>query len=208
MAVAVTKTETVIVSSIFGAVAFLVIGVVSATISDNKAKNESAVAAGFADFREMDAASKLGISDPIKWRAKVVADRRAQDESERVRRAKVERDAADAAANQAKELADRFERERPAIDRMSLSNQSWEISGFGTVGLMSMTITNKNSYSVRDITINCIFNGRSGTQLSTTLHTIYDKIPANTSRRFAKVNVGFIHSQSARAGCSLVAASK
>jgi hypothetical protein len=193
--VPVTKTETIIVASLFGAVAFVVIGIVDVTMSENKAKNDAAVAAGFADSAEMEAAKKNGISDPTKWRAKVSADQQALEQAEKDRRTKA-----------AKADAELAERNRPATDRMTLSAQTWEKGGFGSIGLMSMTISNMNPFGVKDITIHCTFDGKSGTQLSARLQTIYDTIPANGSKKFAKINIGFIDSQSARAGCSLVSA--
>jgi hypothetical protein len=150
--VAVTKTETFVVASLIGVVAFVLIGVVGAAISENKSRNEPTVAAGFVDFAEMDAAKKNGIDDPKQWRAKVAADDQA-------RKVKAEKDALDAATKQARELTERQERERPAVDRMSLSGQSWESGGFGSVGLMSMSISNKNPFTVRDIKINCYWPG-------------------------------------------------
>lgn len=205
---AVTKTETAIVASIVGIAAFVVIGLIQSAIAENRSRNEKAQALGFIDAAEMDAAKKDGMVDPIQWRAQVASDQQAKKKSEQERINKAEQAAKEEAVRRAKANAEMAERNRPATDRMTLSAQSWEKGGFGSIGIMSMTISNMNPFAVKDITIRCTFDGKSGTQLTERLQTIYDTIPANNSKRFAKVNVGFIDSQSARAGCSLVMAGR
>jgi hypothetical protein len=85
---------------------------------------------------------------------------------------------------------------------------SWTIGGFGTVGSATVTIANGNDFSVKDIDVRCEFSGKSGTPLSTSQKTIFDTIPAKTKRTFKDVNMGFIHSQSAKANCRVETAKR
>ena len=102
-----------------------------------------------------------------------------------------------------KETTNAAERSRPTIDRMSLSLQSWGRAEPGSVGLMSLTIVNHNPYGVKDITISCTFHDEKRVQLSQQTQTIHDAIPANSTKEFARVNVGPIQGRSELAECSL-----
>jgi hypothetical protein len=154
------------------------------------AANKVAVAAGFSDSVEMEAAKREGYPDATMWRAKL-AERNAAR-----KRAEAER------------MAQLIEESRPATELMDLHSLNWEKGGFGSVAIVSLTITNKNTYPVRDIAISCQFDGNSGTTLSDLAYTIYDVVPAKGSKRFNKLNIGFINSQSARGGCHLATAKK
>src|ERR1700754_1148677 len=114
-----------------------------------KEKNPKAVAAGFTDYKEMDAAAKFGITNGKEWAAKIAKDREAA---------------------QAADLA-RYEATRNPATKMTTENMSWSIGGFGSVALVSLTINNANDFPVKDIGIECRFSGKSGTQLSTINHT-------------------------------------
>ncbi|WP_257164646.1 hypothetical protein [Bradyrhizobium sp. SRS-191] len=150
--------------------------------SDEQAKADeaAATAAGFVDAAEMLRAKAAGLDDPKAWRAKVAADDKARAEA--------------------------FERNRPAVDRLEISTYAWEKGGFDNVAIVTLTILNKNTYAVKDITVACDFSGSSGTKLSGLSQTIYSSIPAKTSKKFNRLNLGLIHSQSARASCSLIGA--
>ena len=65
------------------------------------------------------------------------------------------------------------------------------------------TIRNDNDSSVRDIAIACNFSGKSGTVLTEAGATIYDVVPAKSTKTFNNVNIGLIHSQAASGNCDL-----
>jgi hypothetical protein len=91
---------------------------------------------------------------------------------------------------------------------MSVENMTWSIGGFGSVAIVTVTINNANDFPIKDVGIECRFSGKSGTELSTLTHTIFDSLKAKSKRTFKEVNVGFINSQSARAGCSVETAKR
>lgn len=146
----------------------------------------AATAAGFADVSEFKAASEAGISDPTAWMA------------ERERLAAVKR----------KKGEEDYERTRNPATQMNVKSMSWSKTGFGVVGVVTLTVENKNSFGVKDVTIGCEFTGKSGTKLHTTSKTIYETMKPNSSRAFKEVNVGFIPEQAARGGCSVDSASR
>lgn len=80
---------------------------------------------------------------------------------------------------------------------------TWGSGGFGNVMIADLTISNRGTKEIKDITITCVFSGASGTVLGSTTKTIYDVVPANETRTFARFNMGFINSQAKRAGCSI-----
>jgi hypothetical protein len=90
--------------------------------------------------------------------------------------------------------------------KMKLSTFSWSLGGFKSVGLVNATVDNPNDFPVKDVTIQCRFSGKSGTQLSNAGRTVYDTVPAHSKKTFREINVGFVDTQSARAECWVEAA--
>lgn len=198
---AVGRFETIVaflpIVLIVGAVGWIVYS----TQMDNQARDAPARDAGFADAAEMAAARAVGIADPTAYRARVEADRAklAADNVIRERNRKAAEEAGAALLR---------ERNRDPGERITMSSFSWTIGGFGTVGSATVTIDNGNDFPVKDIDVRCEFSGKSGTQLSTSQRTIFDTIPAKAKRTFKEVNMGFIHTQSAKANCRVETAKR
>jgi hypothetical protein len=196
--------------------AFAVGNVMERIDAQDKQRREVASSKGFVDVAEMEKAASLGITDAEAWRVKMAAEaavKKAADEALAKKQADLQRQweadapkrAAEAEAARKRELAE-WEDRQPPVRRMALSGQSWTTGGFDTVGLMSFSVKNDNPYDIKDFVISCSFSGKSGTNLGDRSHIVYDTVKAMSTRAFAKINIGFIPSQSARAGCSLVSA--
>ena len=84
--------------------------------------------------------------------------------------------------------------------------QVFAASGFDTVMIATFTLSNDNAYAVKDIRIRCELSGNSGTNIDTAEETIYDSIPASTTRTFPDVSMGFVRSQTSRANCEIKSA--
>lgn len=154
-----------------------------------------AQAAGFKNADDYVAAKGFGISDPAKWsEQKAKMDQAAAAERERQLAAKMKKDEED------------YERTRNPATLMNIKSLAWSKSGFGTVALLTLTVENMNKFAVKDIAISCDFSGNSGTKLNTANGTIFETIKASSSRSFKEFNIGFIHSQAARGGCSVESA--
>ncbi len=79
----------------------------------------------------------------------------------------------------------------------------WELGGFGTVMTIHFTLQNNTSKPQKDFVISCDTSGKSGTLLSRPRVALYEALQPGTRRAF-ELNMGFVHSQSARASCSVV----
>jgi hypothetical protein len=186
------------------------------TSAENAAREAGARALGFASYAEQGTAAAKGAKTPAEWQATLAAEsetKRLADEARAKAEAERQRQwVADAPKRAAEEEAARkralaaWEEQQPPDRRMSLTGQSWSTGGFDSVGLMTFTVKNDNPYPIKDFVVSCRFHGNSGTHLGDREHRVYETVKAKTSRTFAKVNIGFIPSQSARGGCSLVSA--
>jgi hypothetical protein len=173
----------------------------ASTYYENKARNAPAIAAGFHDSEEMNAARAVGLTDPLAYRTRV-EDEKIKAASEQALREKNIR------AAEAEGAALLRERNRNPADRLTIKGMTWSLAGFKNVGMVNVTIENGNDFAVKDVGIRCYFNGKSGTQLSSNNHTIFDTIPAKGRKAFKEVNVGFINSQSATASCNVETAGR
>jgi hypothetical protein len=77
----------------------------------------------------------------------------------------------------------------------------WTTSGFGTVMMADITITNPTPHSVKDVEIRCSTFGASGTKLGALRQTIYELVKPKSTKKVKRVNMGFIHSQTDKVGC-------
>lgn len=95
--------------------------------------------------------------------------------------------------------------ESPAL-KVSIKKWNWMKGGFGGIMIATFTIRSDNPYSVKDLGIECELSGKSGTVIDSIAQTIYDIIPANSTKAFPEVNMGFIRAQTAGAECKVVSA--
>ncbi|MDB5604774.1 MAG: hypothetical protein JWP25_1674 [Bradyrhizobium sp.] len=98
--------------------------------------------------------------------------------------------------------------ETAPVDGLKISSQSWRRGGLGSNALVTFTLRNGNDYAVRDIEISCAFARRDGSHLTDRKRTIHDTVNMKSRRTFARMHVGFVNVNAARAKCSLVTASR
>jgi hypothetical protein len=147
------RWETIAVfTPLVAGVGFIAWSMICARI-ENEARDAPARAAGFSQAGEMEAAKKLGISDPLAYRARVEADqaRIAADDAIRDKNLKAAKAEGEALLR---------ERNRNTADGLTLKAMTWSISGFKNVGIVNVTIENANSFPVKDIGIRCNFSGK------------------------------------------------
>lgn len=97
--------------------------------------------------------------------------------------------------------------ERPESE-VSIKKWNWKKGGFDTVMIATFTLRNENSYPVKDIKIRCELSGNSGTSIDSVEETIYDSVPANGTKTFPEVSMGFVRSQTSRASCEIKGVTK
>jgi hypothetical protein len=93
------------------------------------------------------------------------------------------------------------------VDRLTISSQSWRRGGLGSNALVTMTLRNDNGYAVKDINIACAFTRPDGSHLTDRSRLINDVVNMKSRKTFARLHVGFVNVNAAKAKCSLVAAS-
>jgi hypothetical protein len=89
------------------------------------------------------------------------------------------------------------------FNNVSLKNTVWHKGGFGTVMTATFRLHNGNDVKVKDIEVTCNQYGPSGTLIGTTTRTIYRALPPKADTTVQDFNMGFIHVQSATAGCKV-----
>ncbi len=98
--------------------------------------------------------------------------------------------------------------EQPApVDGLKISSQSWRRGGLGSNALVTMTLRNTNDYAVRDVEMSCAFARPDGSHLTDRTRLIHEMINPRTRKTFARMHVGFVNVNAARARCSLLTAS-
>jgi hypothetical protein len=98
--------------------------------------------------------------------------------------------------------------EKPPIDGLKISSQSWRRGGLGSKALVTFTIRNSNDYAVKDVEIACAFARRDGSHLTERRRVIGDAIGTKGKKTYTGMLVGFVNVHASRAKCSLVAASR
>lgn len=77
----------------------------------------------------------------------------------------------------------------------------WKVGG--SVMEANFVVYNDNRYQIKDIEVECLHYGKSGTQIDRNVRTIYDVVPARARKGFT-INMGFVHSQVTDSKCSIV----
>lgn len=96
----------------------------------------------------------------------------------------------------------------PPESKISIRKWNWSKGGFDTVMMATFTLRNDNPFPVKDIKIKCRLSGNSGTNIDSVEETIYNIIPATTTKTFQEVNMGFIRSQTTQASCEVESAAR
>jgi hypothetical protein len=98
--------------------------------------------------------------------------------------------------------------EKPPVDGLRISSQSWRRGGLGSKALVTLTLRNTNDYAVKDIEIACAFACRDGSHLTDRKRVINDTVNMKSRKTYAGMLVGFVNVNANKAKCSLVTASR
>jgi hypothetical protein len=98
--------------------------------------------------------------------------------------------------------------EKPPVDGLKISSQSWRRGGLGSKALMTFTLSNANDYAVKDIEIACAFARRDGSHLTDRKRLIPDTVNMKSRKRYSGMLVGFVNVNANKVKCSLVTASR
>lgn len=98
--------------------------------------------------------------------------------------------------------------EKPTIDGLKISSQSWRRGGLGSKALVTFTLRNRNDFAVKDVEIACAFTRRDGSHLTDRRRVIPDTVNTKSRKTYSGVLVGFVNVNANKAKCSLVTASR
>lgn len=88
-----------------------------------------------------------------------------------------------------------------AISAIKLEKFNWRKGGFDSVMFISGRLVNPTPHTVKDIEITCELNAKSGTQVSRNKKVLYETLGPQSTTPLRDLSMGFMHSQSDRAGC-------
>jgi len=104
--------------------------------------------------------------------------------------------------------SDMISAERPAIDGLKISSQTWRRGGLGSKALVTFTLRNANEYAVKDIEIACAFARRDGSHLTDRRRVIADTVSMKSRKTYSGMLIGFVNVNANKAKCSAVAANR
>jgi hypothetical protein len=105
-------------------------------------------------------------------------------------------------------LPDTTVAEKPAIDGLRISSQSWRRGGLGSKALVTLTLRNTNDYAVKDIEIACAFARRDGSHLTDRRRVLPDTVNMRSRKTYSGMLIGFVSVDANKAKCSTVAANR
>lgn len=86
---------------------------------------------------------------------------------------------------------------------LELENFNWEKGGFGSVQLVRFTVRNSAPFDIKDFELTCVHQGGSGTDMDRNVRVVYERVPANGTKRVGEMNMGLINSQVATSHCEI-----
>lgn len=90
---------------------------------------------------------------------------------------------------------------------LKVIGNEWYLGGFGYIPIHTITLQNtSSSNSYKDIEITVYYHSNSGAQLGNANYTIYEVLPANTTKTFSDINMGFMNEQSANSSVVITSA--
>lgn len=98
--------------------------------------------------------------------------------------------------------------EKPPVDGLKITSQSWRRGGLGSKALVTFTLRNSNDYAVKDIEIACAFLRRDGSHLTSRRRVLPDILSMKSRKRYSGMLVGFVNVYATKAKCSAVAANR
>lgn len=105
---------------------------------------------------------------------------------------------------QAKMVEKDYSRDRAVVLSQIDLDISWGRGGFDAVVIADFKIKNKNQFDIKDLVLECVAYGQSGTALGSNKKTIFQVFPAGKVTAVKDFNMGFVSSQADTYGCSAI----
>jgi len=91
-----------------------------------------------------------------------------------------------------------------ATEGTKIVSFTWTKGGFDSIMMANFTIKNDSPYDIKDIKLRCRHSAPSGTEIDENTRTVYEIVKSHSTRSFRDINMGFIASQVARSGCTIL----
>ena len=98
--------------------------------------------------------------------------------------------------------------EKPPVDGLKISSQSWRRGGLGSKALVTLTLRNANDYAGQGHRDRLRLTRRDGSHLTDRKRVIADTVNMKSRKTYAGMLVGFVNVNANKAKCSLVTASR
>ncbi|MGE6790892.1 hypothetical protein ACQKFS_02565 [Pseudomonas guineae] len=90
-----------------------------------------------------------------------------------------------------------------AESALALTRLEFKGSKDGGLLYVDFTVINNSPQKIKDIEIECIHNGKSGSRIDSNKRTIYDIVDPRSRKTFKRFSMGIIHSQATQTRCSI-----
>ncbi len=87
------------------------------------------------------------------------------------------------------------EMRKSPLNYIEIVKESWYLGGFGSIPIHTITFKNKAQVDYSNIEIEAKYYANSGDLLDSKTYTIYDILPANSTKTFKDINMGFTNNQ-------------
>jgi hypothetical protein len=94
------------------------------------------------------------------------------------------------------------------VDRLKISSQTMRRGGQGSKALITFALRNDNDFAVKDIGLLCSFSRIDDSPVTERRRVIADTVKIKSRKTFARMHVGFINVNAAKANWSLLSASR
>ncbi len=91
---------------------------------------------------------------------------------------------------------------------IEIADIKFTLGGFENVLVIKVKLKNRGTVPLKDFVFECVTVSASGTEIGRPRHTLYQSLAPGQSKTFPGVNIGFVNSQTARAGCEVISATK
>ncbi len=91
---------------------------------------------------------------------------------------------------------------------IELTDIKYTFGGFGNMLMIKVKLKNRGTVQLKDFVFECLTWSESGTVLDGPRYTLYQSLAPGQAKTFPRVSIGFINSQSLRASCEVISATK
>jgi len=105
-------------------------------------------------------------------------------------------------------FAQHIPQHRDLARNIQIEHITYSFGGFDNVLIVKVKLKNRGKVTLKDFLFDCVTVSQSNTELGKPQYTLYQSLAPGQSKTFSNVNIGFVNSQTARAGCEVISAAR